>query len=193
MATATLNPNITFAGAMDAAQRHIASFNFDQVNAKEAKKLMSEEHKVCGSHIETIQLPCTHMPCFLLDSSTVSSFSYRLVSSVSCHLGLALAPRHGLRHSARCRRGFARVPASRAAPQILGYRPPHDSIAAQAQRAAAKHPDAPGALGGDVSGAFELFTVVSISLLTCVHLRYHFVRWTITILTVTRDQTPCSR
>ncbi|KZV99451.1 hypothetical protein EXIGLDRAFT_724934 [Exidia glandulosa HHB12029] len=30
--------------------------------------------------------------------------------------------------------------------KILGYRPPHDSLAAQAQAAAAKHPDAPGAV-----------------------------------------------
>ncbi|KAH7096228.1 hypothetical protein BKA62DRAFT_625186 [Auriculariales sp. MPI-PUGE-AT-0066] len=35
--------------------------------------------------------------------------------------------------------------------KILGYRPPHGSLAAEAQKAAAKHPDAPGALNGNVS------------------------------------------
>ena len=30
--------------------------------------------------------------------------------------------------------------------KVLGYRPPSNSLAAQAQRAAAQHPDAPGAV-----------------------------------------------
>ncbi|EJD34337.1 hypothetical protein AURDEDRAFT_131217 [Auricularia subglabra TFB-10046 SS5] len=34
--------------------------------------------------------------------------------------------------------------------KMLSYRPPAGSLAAQAQAAAAKHPDAPGAVGGDM-------------------------------------------